>query len=392
VHLRIEVVCVGDLAEQHGELLTFSVVQRSDERPILSFRGASELLERRPPGMGEAQRERPSIGTASRSNDQATILERVDERHDSARDRSEPIRERSLAESVMATDDPDDARIRRCESQWTNLVREPFGRDRAQLREEEGTARIRHGPSITSLTILFIRRMIRRMTNPSTTRTERGPHPGALAVVALVLTLVGLVVLGLGSGGELLTSPFGHAADVATRFHDHWVAQRVGAWVQFGSAVPLGIATASIFVRLQRLGVRVPGAVIALLGGFTASITLMVSALVGWVLSDREVTTSPLLTKALAEIQFAFGGVGFVNGIGLLVAGIAVPSLILRLVRRWLAWSALVVAALAELSFIGLVVPAFDTLLPIGRFGALAALVLFGFMLPKFRQPANRRA
>ena len=47
------------------------------------------------------------------------------------------------------------------------------------------------------------------------------------------------------------------------------------------------------------------------------------------------------LTHALNFFSFITGSVGFVLGIGLLVAGIAVPALILRLLPRWLAWTGL---------------------------------------------------
>ncbi|MEV7135753.1 hypothetical protein AB0N24_23070, partial [Arthrobacter sp. NPDC093128] len=116
----------------------------------------------------------------------------------------------------------------------------------------------------------------------------------------------------------------------------------------------------------------------------------MLSALLSWVLSRPEITTDLALTHALSFLAFIAGGVGYVVGMGLLVAGIAVPALILRFIPRWLAWTGLVIAALSELSFLSMAVEPLQFLLPIGRFGGLLWLVAVGFLLPQNRAAANR--
>lgn len=67
------------------------------------------------------------------------------------------------------------------------------------------------------------------------------------------------------------------------------------------------------------------------------------------------------------------------------MAGIAVPTLILRLVPAWFAWIGLVLAVLAELSFLSMVAEPLQFLIPIGRFGGLIWLAIAGFLLPKTR-------
>lgn len=79
------------------------------------------------------------------------------------------------------------------------------------------------------------------------------------------------------------------------------------------------------------------------------------------------------------------GGVGFVGGMGLLIAGIAISALILHLTPRWIAWGGLVLATLAEISFLTLVVPELAIPLPIGRFLGLVWLLVIGFLLPRTR-------
>ncbi|MFE4227024.1 hypothetical protein ACFRJ8_03935 [Arthrobacter sp. NPDC056886] len=218
-----------------------------------------------------------------------------------------------------------------------------------------------------------------------------GPNPGVLAAVSLGLTVGGLLSSAILTGGQTFVSPFSTADQVAVYFHGNPDAVRLASLFQFGSAVPLGIFAATVYARQLRLGVRVPGPAIGFFGGITASVFLMLSAAVGWVLSRPEITTDGTLTHALAFLAFITGGVAYVVGLGLLVAGIAVPALILRFVPRWLAWAGLVIAALAELSFLSMVIEPLQFLLPIGRFGGLLWLVAVGFLLPRSRAAANRQ-
>jgi hypothetical protein len=217
-----------------------------------------------------------------------------------------------------------------------------------------------------------------------------GPHPGVLATVSLAIFLASLITSAVLTGGQTFVSPFAPEGQVATFFRQNIAAARVGGMLQFGSAVPLGIYAATVYARQLRLGVRVPGPAIGFFGGISAAIFLMFSGSVTWLLSRPEVTMDPTLTHALSFLAFITGGVGFVVGLGLLVAGIAVPSLILRFMPRWLAWTGLVVAALSELSFLSMAVEPLQFLLPIGRFGGLLWLVAAGFLLPRNRAAANQ--
>lgn len=221
-------------------------------------------------------------------------------------------------------------------------------------------------------------------------RRPNGPHPGVVMLVALVLTLLGVGLGAALSGGAVVASPFAATAEVAQRFQEYPLAIGVSAWLQVGSAVPLLIAAATFYARQQRLGIRVPGPVIGLVGGVLASTMVMFSGLVGWVLSRPEVTSDATVAHALNFLSFITGSVGFVLGIGLLVAGIAVPALVLRLVPRWLAWVGLMIAFCAELSFVAMVVEPLQFLFPIGRFLGLLWLVVVGFLLPSTRAAAGR--
>lgn len=220
------------------------------------------------------------------------------------------------------------------------------------------------------------------MTEVST-RPERGPHPGILATVSLALTVAGIAIAAGMSSGDALASPY--TRDIVSRIAGNHDAFRVLAFFQFGAAVPLGILTATLYARQLRLGIRVPGPVISLVGGIVATTSLMLSAFVTFVESRPEVTADPALTHALAFLAFVSGGVGYAVGIGLLVAGVAVPSLILGLVPRPWAAIGLILAALAELSWFGLIVQTMQYLIPIARFGGGLWLIAMGFLLPRSR-------
>lgn len=223
------------------------------------------------------------------------------------------------------------------------------------------------------------------MNETATVPRRDGPPPGPLALISLALMVGGLVVAGLMSGGHALASPFAATSEVAGRVRDHHDAFRALAFFQMGSAVPLGIFSAAVYARQLRLGVRVPGPVIALTGGILAITSLSLSAFATYVESRPELTGDPHLVHALAFLAFAAGGPGYVVGLGLLLAGIAVPAYILRLVPRPLAAAGLVVAVLAELSWFALVAPPFEYLLPVGRFLGGLWLVAVGFLLPQRR-------
>lgn len=234
---------------------------------------------------------------------------------------------------------------------------------------------------ITALTQPFILRIINRMTELSTPRRRSGGPPlGALAIVSLVLTVAGVITLiaGTGSAPDFFAAP----AHVAAWYAAAPVAVRAAALLQFGASVPLGIFAATAYARQLRLGVRVPGPVIGLCGGVAASLFLAVSALILWAASFPAGAGSDGAVALLSRLSFALGGVGYATGLGLLLAGIAVPAVILGLLPRWLGVVGLVLAALGEVSFLSLAVEPLQALLPIVRFGGGLWLIAAGFLLP----------
>ncbi len=217
-----------------------------------------------------------------------------------------------------------------------------------------------------------------------------GPNPGILAGVTLALSIVAVLVPAAMAGGILFPSPYGSTQTVSAYLTEHRAAVVATGFLTFAASVPLGIYTATVYARLLRLGIRVPGPNIAFVGGITATILLAVSGLLTWTLGQSIAGESAVLLHLGGYVAYALGGVGFVVGIGLLIAGIAVPSLILHLTPRWIAWVGLVLAALAEISFLVLLVPQLAFLLPVGRFLGVAWLLAIGFLLPRNRHTTGQ--
>jgi len=124
-------------------------------------------------------------------------------------------------------------------------------------------------------------------------------------------------------------------------------------------------------------------------GGLLASAFASLSALLQWTLSRPAVTDQPAVVRALHDLAFLTGGPAHVVALGLLLAGIAAPALIVGILPRWLAVTGLLLAVAAELSTLALVTPGFAVLLPLARFGAMAWLIAAGALLPVTRAPRS---
>src|SRR5205823_6202231 len=94
---------------------------------------------------------------------------------------------------------------------------------------------------------------------------------------------------------------------------------------------------------------------------------LGLSALSFWVLSQPGVASDMGAMRVAQLLAFASGGFGHTVPLGLLLAGVCVPSLAFGLLPRWLAWVGLVLAAICALSALVMVFPVLSPLLPLGR-------------------------
>jgi hypothetical protein len=225
-------------------------------------------------------------------------------------------------------------------------------------------------------------------------REHRGPHPGALATIYALLFNFGLYFVISFRPPEHRTAsatavrhyfpgPWESAQTISTYFQTHSHSVLMCAFLQFGAAIPLGIFTATMVSRLRFLGVRAAGADIALFGGFMTAFNVAISALVLWVMAYPGIADESGVVRALYYIVFAVGGVGFSVPIGLLIAGVCIPALMMKLLPKWLIVFGLTLGFIGELSFLSLVVPSAVFLIPLTRFPSFVWLIFAGFKLPR---------
>lgn len=234
--------------------------------------------------------------------------------------------------------------------------------------------------------------IVRPMNDSTYDRTEGRPIQGGPPLAPLAAVSLGLLIGGLAVAaalGGVMPNPY-DTADVERYFANEHASVLAGAVGVFASSVPLAIYAATASARLRQLGVTAPGATIALAGGILASAGLAISGLSAWTLSRPEVTADASLVRAVFYLTFLTGGPWHVIALGLLLAGIAVPGLILGLLPRPVAWAGLVIAVIAELTTLALIWPGVSVLLPVARFTGLIWLIVAGALLPLRRR--NKQA
>ena len=224
-------------------------------------------------------------------------------------------------------------------------------------------------------------------TSPRRTPTQAGPPLGVLALVSTLLLVAG-VAGAAALAGQTYPSPYADPEVIRAFFAGPPLAATVGGVAVFASAVPLLIYAATVSARLRQLGVTAPGATIALAGGVAGAGLLGLSGLLQWTLGRPAVVTDEPLVRALHDLSFLTGGPAHVVFLGLLIAGVAVPGLLLGLLPRTLAVVGLVIAVIAELATLALLWPQLSVLVPLARFPGLLWLIVVGFRLP--RQRARR--
>ena len=110
--------------------------------------------------------------------------------------------------------------------------------------------------------------------------------------------------------------------------------------------------------------------------------------LTGWVMVFPGVAADSGAVRALYYLAFGIGGVGYSVPMGLLIAGIAVPSGFMRLLPRWMVVFGVTLGVIGESSCLALLSPVMTALIPLTRFPGFIWLIIAGFMLAR-RKPLN---
>jgi hypothetical protein len=231
--------------------------------------------------------------------------------------------------------------------------------------------------------------MTSSFSNPALPRPRTaapGPHPGIVAIVSAVLFCVS-VALFESIRGLHFPYPGDTAATMVTYFSMAAARVQLGAFLQCGSAIALGIVTAAATNRMRSLGACGIGIRVAFFGGSLAAALSLLEAGVVWILAQPGIadasTHSAAVVRALYLFAFMLDGPAYAGSLGLLLAGLAVAGLLTRLLPRWLAWFGLILAAFGQLSYLSMLVPSFGMLIPLTRFPGYLWLIAAGFILPR---------
>ena len=213
---------------------------------------------------------------------------------------------------------------------------------------------------------------------------HKGPPLGILAIIFTLLFNTGLsFVISLSGTPPYFPGPWESVETITTYFKNQSHDVLMCAFFQFGSAIPLGLLSASVASRLRFLGSKAAGSYIALFGGFMTACNLALSALILWVMAYPGIAQDAAVNRALYYLVFAIGGVGYSVPLGLLIAGVSVTAGFMKLLPKWMVWFGISLAIFGETSFLSLVFPKLLFLIPLTRFPGFIWLIIAGFMLPK---------
>jgi hypothetical protein len=220
---------------------------------------------------------------------------------------------------------------------------------------------------------------------------DRGPNLGILAILYTVLFNAGLYPVTTFAGKSYWPGPWEPANVIVPYFQTHATPVLICLFLQSGATVCLGLFAASVVGRLHFLGVRAAGPWIALFGGFLTVFNGIAASLMVWTMIRPEIVNQPSALLSLYYLSYAFGGPGFSIPMGLFMAGVCIPALIMKLLPRWIVFLGLALAAAGELSWFHLISPSALFLIPLTRFPGFIWLIAAGFSLARTRNPASRQ-
>ena len=181
-----------------------------------------------------------------------------------------------------------------------------------------------------------------------------GPNPGAVASVFTVLFLAGLVPVTLIAGDTHFPSPLQSPEEIMAYFRVNAGQSRDLRLlpVRRGDSAGHLHRDHDEPPALSRRPCRRRGHRALWRAG--RLVHDVVSALVQWVLARPGIATDGTLAQGLYYLIFATGGPGYSVPLGLLIAGISIPALVLRLLPRWVGVMGIVLAVIGELSALSL--------------------------------------
>ena len=223
----------------------------------------------------------------------------------------------------------------------------------------------------------------------------RGPSLILLATVHFLIFVAGLVTASALRHGAHFATPFAPAEELRAFLALSPTAvqsqQFLPVWLcdPLPESLPL---QSSVACASWAFGP--PAQTSRSLGGLIATIALILSGSVGWILSVPEVLASAQIVKAVNFLNFLLGGVVFAVGFGLLTAGVSVTCYFMRLLPRWPVGLGMLLALTGELSSLSLVAYPANFFIPITRYLGFIWMFSVAVALTRDRkgaQPASIR-
>jgi hypothetical protein len=216
-----------------------------------------------------------------------------------------------------------------------------------------------------------------------------GPHLGIVAIAFTILFNTGLYPVTMYGGKPYFPGPWESAGVIQSFFLVRPMSATICAFFQFGSAISLGIFTATITSQLRFLGAKSAGVYIALFGGILTVFNIIASTFFMWTMAHPGIAYDSALLDALYFMQYAFGGPGFSVGLGILLAGVSITAGFMKLLPKWIVIFGIVLAIFGELSWLNLIFPQALFLVPLTRFPGFVWLIAAGFKLPRTKPADN---
>ena len=218
------------------------------------------------------------------------------------------------------------------------------------------------------------------MTDTAIQRSNfRGPNTGIVAIVFVILFIAGLVPVTALGGLPYFPGPTASVSEMINFFSHRQTGVLLCAFLQFGSAIPLGLFTTTMIARLKFLGVRAAGLEIALFGGLATAIGLIIGTSFLWATTFPGIPENGDLLNAIYRISFGIGGPGYSVPFGLLAAGNSIPAAFTKLLPKWVIILGLFVAVVGELSWFEMLTVKLLPLIPLTRFPGFIWIIAAGF-------------
>ncbi|MER5310718.1 DUF4386 domain-containing protein [Streptomyces sp. NPDC002773] len=223
----------------------------------------------------------------------------------------------------------------------------------------------------------------------------RGASPRPRSAAALLTVSLSYAVL---TAAYVVTNratpqPDASGRDILSQYvREHGTAIELGAFLLLVAAVLL-VPVAATLARLVRRGDgrdQSSAAATVLAGGLLAGGALASSAALTWTLGRLSEDAPAALARAVADLSFLTGGVGYAVSFALLAAGTCLAARENGLLPRACATTGLVIAAAGLVATLTLLTIDFGYLLPVVRFGGTAWLVWAAFALFRARPTAPR--